>query len=59
MKKLIRVLILVLACAFLSGSLVSCSVFDKSAKFKHESFKHKNPIPKKWVINNGTKRIAK
>lgn len=59
MKSIIRIIAVVLICFFLAGSLTSCAVFDKSSITKQDSFKHKKPLPKKWLINNGSRPIVK
>ena len=59
MKKIIRLLIVVLVCTFLAASLNSCSVFEPAYKNPTQSFKHKKPLPKKWIIHNGKERSLK
>jgi hypothetical protein len=59
MKSIIRLITLILICFTLAGSLSSCAVFDKSSVTKQNSFKHKKPLPKKWIIDNGSRPNAK
>lgn len=59
MKSIIRLIILVLLCSFLAGGMTSCAVFDNSSAIKQKSFKHKDPLPKKWIIPNKSRDIVK
>jgi hypothetical protein len=59
MKSIYRLIALLLLCCFLAGGLASCAVFEKSSPTKPESFKHKNPLPKKYVIHTGQMNIVK
>lgn len=59
MKRRIRQLVLMLIIGSLSGIMSSCAVFSPSHSQKNESFKHKNPLPKKYIINNNYKPIVK
>lgn len=59
MKNIIRLIALLMFCGLLAGSLSSCAVFEKSSPTELKSFKHKKPLPKKWVINNGARPSGK
>ena len=60
MKRIIRLLAIVLVISSLAGITSSCSVFNETSHAnKPQSFKHKEPLPKKYIINNGEKPIAK
>jgi hypothetical protein len=60
MKKIKRLLILLLVMGFLAGMVSSCAIFDESSHAqKLGKFKHTTPLPKKWVLDNGPKPIAK
>jgi hypothetical protein len=59
MKKILRILILLLVLGSLAGITTSCAVFNESHATKNSSFKHKQPLPKKYIISNGYKPIAK
>jgi hypothetical protein len=59
MKKVFRLLIALLVLAAVSGLTSSCSIFNESHVTKQASFKHQKPLPKKYIISNGYKPIAK
>jgi len=60
MKRIIRLLVMLLVISSLTGITSSCKVFNETSHAeKPKSFKHKEPLPKKWVISNGEKPIAK
>jgi hypothetical protein len=59
MKKIARLIFLILVCTFLAGGMSSCSLFDESTAHKQKSFKHKKPVPQKWVINNKSSKTLK
>jgi len=59
MKGIYRLIILLLLGCFLAGGLVSCAVFEPTSPTKQESFKHKKPLPKKYIIHTGKTNIAK
>lgn len=59
MKKILRILILLLVLGALTGITTSCAIFNESHSAKNEPFKHKQPLPKKYIVNNGYKPIAK
>jgi uncharacterized protein YxeA len=59
MKKIIRILILLLVLSSVAGITTSCAVFNESHTSKHAPFKHKQPLPKKYILSNGYKPIVK
>jgi hypothetical protein len=60
MKKMIRLLAILLTVCFLAGLATSCAVFDDSSHAQTlKPYKHTKPLPKKWVLDNGTKPILK
>ena len=60
MKKFFKRLIIILVIGFIAGITTSCAVFqEQSHAQKPGTFKHTSPLPKKWVIDNGYKPIAK
>jgi hypothetical protein len=60
MKRIIRIFVLLLFIGALAGITTSCVMFQESSHVeKLGSFKHKKPLPKKYVIDNGVKPIAK
>jgi hypothetical protein len=59
MKSIYRLIALLLICCFLAGGLASCAVFQPSSPTKPQSFKHKEPLPKKYIIHTGKMNIAK
>jgi hypothetical protein len=59
MKSLIRLIVLVLICFIMAGTITSCAIFDRSKVTKQQSFKHKKPLPKRYVINQKSRPIAK
>jgi len=60
MKRIFRLLVLLLVIGSLAGITTSCAFFnDLSHRRKLETFKHKKPLPKKWIINDGKVAIIK
>ena len=60
MKRIIRILVMMLIIGSLAGTTTSCVMFEESSHAqKKQSFKYKKPLPKKYVIDNGYKPIAK
>jgi hypothetical protein len=60
MKRIIRLFVILLVISSLAGITSSCAIFsDSSHAQKLEPFKHKDPLPKKYIVNNGYKPIAK
>jgi hypothetical protein len=60
MKRIIRLFVIVLVISSLAGITSSCSVFKESSHAnKPQSFKHTEPLPKRYIVNNGEKPIAK
>ena len=60
MKRLIRLLVMLLVISSLAGITTACAVFeDTSHAQKLQTFKHTKPLPKKFVLDNGYKPIAK
>jgi hypothetical protein len=60
MKKIIRLLVILLVIGSLAGITSSCSVFNETSHAqKPAPFKHKEPLPKKYIVNNSAKPIAK
>jgi len=43
----------------MAGALSSCSLFDKTSATKQNSFKHKEPLPKKYIIHHKSREIIK
>lgn len=54
-----RLLMMVLTFIFLAGGLSSCSVFEKGKPSTTQSFKHKKPLPKKYIITHKSSNIIK
>jgi hypothetical protein len=60
MKRIVRLLVTLLVISSIAGITTSCAVFSESTHVeKLEPFKHKKPLPKKYIIDNGYKAIAK
>jgi hypothetical protein len=60
MKRIIRLLVILLVISSMVGITSSCSVFNETSHAnKPQSFKHKEPLPKKYIVNNSAKPIAK
>lgn len=60
MKRIIRLFVILLVISSMAGVTSSCKVFNETSHAeKQKSFKHKQPLPKKWVLNNSEKPIAK
>ncbi|MCK9399862.1 MAG: hypothetical protein M0Q51_07710 [Bacteroidales bacterium] len=60
MKRIIRLLVILLVISSLAGITSSCAIFsDSSHVQKLTTFKHKKPLPKKYIISNGSKPITK
>ncbi len=60
MKRIIRLFVILLVISSLAGITSSCSVFNETSHAeKQKSFKHKKPLPKKYIVNNSAKPIAK
>jgi len=60
MKRIIRLLVILLVISSLAGITTSCAIFEEpSHAQKMKPFKHQKPLPKKYVIDNGYKPIAK
>jgi hypothetical protein len=60
MKKFFRLLVILLVISSVAGITTSCAVFDDSSHAqKLASYKHKKPLPKKYIVDNGYKPIAK
>jgi hypothetical protein len=60
MKKFIRLLVILLVISSLAGITTSCAIFDDSSHAQTlKPFKHSKPLPKKYIIDNGYKPIAK
>jgi hypothetical protein len=60
MKKFFRILVIMLVISSLAGITTSCAVFDESSHAQTlKTFKHKKALPKKYVVDNGYKPIAK
>lgn len=59
MKRIIRLFVMLLVLGALAGMTASCAFLSNSHVQKLETFKHKQPLPKKYIINNGYKPIAK
>ena len=60
MKKLLKYLIIILVISSLAGITTSCVIFDESTHAQTlKPYKHTKPLPKKYIIDNGYKPIAK
>lgn len=59
MKNLGKILLILITLAFLTGGLTSCSVFEKSRPSVTKSYKHKQPVPKKYIVPAKSKKIIK
>lgn len=59
MKRFIKLLFILLMISALAGITTSCGFLSNTYVQKHEPYKHKQPLPKKYVINNGYKPIVK
>jgi len=60
MKKILRILILLLIIGSLAGITSSCAVFNDSSHAQTlKPYKHTKPLPKKYIVDNGYKPIAK
>ncbi len=59
MKKIIRLIIILVVLSSVAGITTSCSIFNESHTQHQAYMKHKKPLPKKYIINNGYKPIAK
>jgi hypothetical protein len=60
MKRIIRLIVVLLVIGSLAGLATSCAIFEEpSHAQKMKPFKHTKPLPKKYVMDNGYKPIAK
>ena len=59
MKRIIRLLVMLLVISSLAGITSSCAVFSTSHSQKLAPYKHKEPLPKRYIINNGNNPIVK
>ena len=59
MKKIIRILTFLLITTFLAGAMTSCSLFDESTANSTKSYKHKKPLPQKWIIHHKSTKTIK
>jgi hypothetical protein len=60
MKRFYRLLAILLVISFLAGMTTSCAVFDETSHAQSlKTFKHTKPLPKKWVLDQGSKPILK
>jgi hypothetical protein len=60
MKRIFKLLFIALIISSLAGITTSCVIFQEPTHAtKPTTFKHKKALPKKYVINNGYKPIAK
>lgn len=60
MKRIIRLIVILLVISSMAGLTSSCKVFNETSHAEvQKPFKHKHPLPTKWIVNNGTKPIAK
>jgi flagellar basal body-associated protein FliL len=60
MKRIIRLLVILLVISSLAGITTSCVLFEESSHAqKQKPFQHQKPLPKKYVLDNGYKPIAK
>ena len=58
MKNLLRSAIIVITVVFMAGVLGSCSS-QKSAPKATVSFKHKKPLPKKYIVTTKRQKTVK
>ncbi|MFO7614561.1 MAG: hypothetical protein R6W71_07985 [Bacteroidales bacterium] len=59
MKRILKLLFLLLMISMLAGITSSCAIFSSAPNQGLHSFKHKKPLPKKYIINNDYKPIVK
>ena len=60
MKKIFKYFVILLVIGSLAGITSSCAVFDESTHAQTlKPYKHKKALPKKYLIDNGYKPIAK
>lgn len=60
MKRILRIVIMLLVISSLTGITSSCVMFQEASHVeKLKPFKHSKPLPKKYIIDNGYKPIAK
>ena len=60
MKKVVKIIVLLVVIVSLTGLMNSCAIFDESSHAqKLKTFKHNKPLPKKYILDNGYKPIAK
>jgi len=59
MKRIIRLLVILLVISSLAGITSSCAIFEGTHAQKLKPFKHQHPLPKRYIISNGYKPIAK
>jgi hypothetical protein len=60
MKKIFKAFVILLVIGSLAGVTSSCAVFDETSHAQTlKKFKHKKALPKKYLIDNGYKPIAK
>jgi len=60
MKKFLKYLFIALLISSITGIASSCAVFDESSHAQTlKPYKHKKPLPKKYIVDNGYKPIAK
>ena len=60
MKKFLKYLFIALLISSIAGIASSCTVFDESTHAQTlKPYKHKKPLPKKYIVDNGYKPIAK
>ena len=60
MKKIFRILVLALVISSVTGITTSCAVFDETSHAQSlKTFKHKKTLPKKYIVDNGRREIAK
>jgi len=60
MKKFFKYFIIALVISSLAGITSSCAVFDDSTHAQTlKPYKHTKPLPKKYIVDNGYKPIAK
>jgi len=60
MKKIFKYFVILMVIGSLAGITSSCAVFDESTHAQTlKPYKHKKALPKKYLIDNGYKPIAK
>lgn len=59
MKRIKKILVIVSLLAFSIVTFSSCSVFERTTPDNAKRFKHKQPLPKKYIIPEKSANIIK